>query len=405
MPTPPSTAWSPWAADSPAHVRPLASLHGLPSLAEAERVCARFTPRVERHAGALVLDLRGCERLLLGGGFPTTWADVLETTEDLEWPALAGALSRRFCRELPDATTALRIGIGPTRTVAWLAATVTDPLQRPWRALPPSGVATFLSPLPLNVLRTAPDLARWSEVESTCAALEEAGVRRVEQLVRMPALALERRFGAAGAALLQVATGRDLLPFLAIVPETWLGARLRFPAGVDAEHLGATLAPLAERLAKTLADQQLTACAAALTLTPEHGSPLRTLRHLQHPIASADALLAHAWHLFFLLVTPPAVGVLAASDPRSLPGRDERYVAIRLRVGALGPETLDQSPLWSDERLSTSRLRRARLLAVLYAQQTRADWHRHVPLLRAVAHDPDAVLPEERYRLAPWEVP
>lgn len=50
--------------------------------------CARLTPRIERHAEALVLDLAGSERLLLGGRFAVEEADVAESAAEAEWPAV-----------------------------------------------------------------------------------------------------------------------------------------------------------------------------------------------------------------------------------------------------------------------------------------------------------------------------
>src|SRR5690242_13883625 len=76
--------------------------------------CQRLTPRIERHRQMLVLDLTGCDQLL------TVLTNVPCRRGEEHWLTLAHQLCRFLRAEAP--LCRWRIGLAPSRTLAWLAA-------------------------------------------------------------------------------------------------------------------------------------------------------------------------------------------------------------------------------------------------------------------------------------------
>ncbi len=109
-----------------------------------------------------------------------------------------------------------RLGIGPTRTVAELAARH----REGGRILRAEEAASFLVPLPLDLLEPRADLAD---------RLSRWGVRTLGKLARLPRASLGARLGEAGVRLARRANGEDLSPFRVHPPE------LRFEEGAESE--------------------------------------------------------------------------------------------------------------------------------------------------------------------------
>lgn len=342
-------------------------------------VCTRLAPRIERHRDALVLDLGGCERLVLGRGEGASSFRLPSAT--VTGTALAASLWRQVRDASPGAET-LRVGLGPTRTVAWLAAATTP--QASWRAIEPSQVAAFLRPLPVGVLASLPDLGGVSGVAEALSALAQSGIGTPGQLVRLPASTLRRRFGPLGSTLTALAAGEDVAPFRVWRPAAWIGARLRLDPPVELAQLAPMLTPLTQHLATHLSQQHQVASALALVLQTESSATVRATRHLSHSIASAEALLNQAERLLTRL---------ADHEPRVV------YEAIHLRVGALRPASARQEVLWRSRDERNRRAARRRLFA--------PDGPLAGPpscgskLLHAALVSPYAVLPEDRYRFVP----
>jgi protein ImuB len=179
-------------------VRPL-SLEGLRSTRRALLdVAGSFGPRVEEaEPGCAHLDLAG-----LGVLFPSE-------------SGLLTALEKRLG---DTGLGAARLGIGPTRTVARLAAR-----HRCGGAIvAESRMRAFLDPLPLDLLDPPGELADrlWSW-----------GVHTLGELGRLPPAALGARLGEEGVRLARRARGEDLAPFRAVPPEP------RFEEGAESyEH-------------------------------------------------------------------------------------------------------------------------------------------------------------------------
>ncbi|HEU5348109.1 MAG TPA: hypothetical protein VFU63_05810 [Ktedonobacterales bacterium] len=365
------------------------------------RACALLTPLIEEHPArqAVVLALGGSERLLLGGQIPRS--SPLFDAERI-WPLLAEALTRRLAEVIPPGA-GLAIGIGPTRTLAWLASMSSVRGQTITVVLPGQERA-FLATLPVTAARMVPGAAEIASLAEMTAALDESGIRTLGQLQRLSADALIRRFGAEGATLAIVAAGGDPQPLQMRESEQWLGTRLNFEPPLAAQQLVVALAPLAEKLALTLAARGLAAGRVALLLESEAGRQLHAERKLGHPLATTRALLDVAERLLAGLLASTAMageadlpGEPAPMLPDALlPAEGERYVRLRLRLGGLRPATEKQWRLWAGEQYQAGAERAERLAAAVRALKG----GRHADaLLRADPHAPDAVLPEERYRM------
>lgn len=401
------------------------------------RVCRQVTPLLEEHPArrALILALGGSVRLLLGGMQAPRAGSSGEQAEAPEviWARLGEALALQLTDEVyargpesrannqekggvgdsgasrgtRDTGAELAIGIGPTRTLAWLAAKISAQAMTSMDVAPAVIVLgedySLLTSEPVALLRDIPDAGEIVSLAEILAILEEAGIRTLGQLHRLPANALIRRFGRVGALLATLAAGSDLRPLRLQPPEPWLGARLTFEPPLVAEQLPIALAPLAEKLALTLTQRDLAAEKVTLVLESETGMPLRVERRLAHPLGTTRALLDIAERLLTgLLVPVPAAAnaahVADAPPDVELPAAGERYVALRLRVGGLHPSTAEQRQLWAGEQRKAGGERVNRLTAALRAIQS----GKHADaLLRAEVHAPDAVVPEERYRLTP----
>lgn len=303
----------------------------------------------------------------------------------------------------------LTVGIGPTRTLAWLAA-LRAVRQGSAAVVLPGEEWAFLAALPLTVLQQVPDAAAVASLSEMVAALEETGIRTLGHLQRLSADALARRFGADGRALATLVDGRDLRPLRPRVAEPWLGARVVFEPPLMSQHLAVALGVLAEQLALTLAQKEQAAGKLRLVLESETGVRLEMERRLARPLGTTRALLAAAEGLLAGLLAD-ATPTLSDATPEmladvapdvALPGEGERYVTLRLRLGGLHPATVEQQRLWAKEQRQTGSERVERLETALQA----LSGGKHADaLLRAELHEPAAVLSEERYRLAPRITP
>ena len=196
-------------------------IEGIASAHEAlVDVALSASPRIEAaEPGLVFVDLAGTEA---------------------RFPSEAGALSALATRAHGVGLGSAQLGIGPTRTVAHLAARHRDG----GLVVAEADVARFLAPLPIDLLDPPDDvferLTRW-------------GVRTLGALARIPREALGARLGRAGIQLARRACGEDLEPFRPVPP------RLRFEEGVgfefavgNLETLSFALRPLLERLVRRL---------------------------------------------------------------------------------------------------------------------------------------------------------
>ncbi len=182
----------------------------------------------------------------------------LEGTQAL-FPTQRGLLTALEARLADVGLQSARLGIGPSRTVASLAARH----DGGGHVVSPQDAPKFLAPLPLDLLEPSEELIdrlwRW-------------GVRTLGELARIPRPELGARLGEEGVALARRARGEDLQVFQPSPP------RLRFEESVESEFAIGNLETLSfflrtalDRLARRLRLRALAARELMIELTLETG--------------------------------------------------------------------------------------------------------------------------------------
>ena len=239
------------------------SLEGIRSAEQALLdVACSVTPRVEQaREGVTFLDLDGTEVL-----FPTE----------------RGLLTALEARLADVGLEQARLGIGPTRTVAELAARH----RGGGRIVKRKEVAAFLNPLPLDLL-DPPDL----EVDR----LWRWGVRTLGELAQLPRGPLGARLGEEGIKLLRRACGEDLQPFRP------MSVVLRFEEGAESEYgidnldaLGFLLRGVLDRLTRRLRVRGLAVLKLRLELMLEGGQTHARDMELAAPTLEVPVLVSLA---------------------------------------------------------------------------------------------------------------
>ena len=361
---------------------------GAADLSRLFRACTALTPQIEHHPERLLLDLTGCERLLLGRKAAPSGNTQAAVGEAIHWQWLAERLYRLLADAdsgTTDGTAPLQVALAPSRTVAWLAV---SPAARSVCAVTPAEVAPFLRPLPVHLLLTLPDLADRPDAALAVAALAQGGIETVGQLARLSPLLLRRRFGPLGASLTRLAAGQDLTPLRISPPAEWLGARIQLDPPATVERLLGALDRLAAFLAQTLRRRRLEADAVALVVQAEACLPWRTTRRLGHATDSHVALFNHAQRL---------LERIRAEQDLITDGAPQAPVsALSLRVGGLQPARPRQAAFWPQ---APHRGYIVQEVAQRLAARCGLGRDGRARLWRAVMATPHAVLPEERYRL------
>ncbi|MBI3947523.1 MAG: hypothetical protein HY321_16490 [Armatimonadetes bacterium] len=245
-------------------------------------LCAAFTPLVEPETPERIfLDVTGCEAL--------------------QGPAMAvaGVLARRIPAETGFACA---VGGGRTRLVAALAA--------PWRRwVPPGEEREFLAPLSLRLLgeRLDVEMARW---------LELRGVATFEDVARLPAGVLRRRFGAEGEKLARLAAGLDSTPVRPAHPPRALEACVECEAPAETEQeMAQYLSHLACEVADRLRETRETARRFRLDLFFRDGRREAVALRLSAPIGARTAIYDALLRLFRKLApAEPPCGAAAAAE-------------------------------------------------------------------------------------------
>ncbi len=239
-------------------VRPV-SLRGLESTAAALLdVALSVTPGIEGAApGVAYLDLDGTGAL---------------------FPSERGLLTALETRLADVGLASVRSGIGPTRTVAYLAARH----DGGGHVVRSSETRAFLAPLPLDLLDPSDEL---------CERLTRWGLRTLGELARIPRPALGTRLGEEGVRLARRARGQDLMPFRPVPP------RLRFEESAepgypvaDLEALAFTLRAVLGRLTRRLRVRGLAVRELLLELTLESGRRFTRTISLGAPTVEVSVL-------------------------------------------------------------------------------------------------------------------
>jgi DNA polymerase-4 len=221
------------------------------------------------------------------------------------------------------------VGVAPNKFLAKIASDLEKPDGL--AVVEAGGEAAFLAPVPIRRL--------WGVGPSTESELAALGIATIGQLARMPREVLERRFGAAGGHLHDLAQGRDERPVEPSSPPKSIGAEETFERDHrDADRLHRVLREQAERVARELREQGYAATRVTLKL---RFADFRTLTRCSTEDPTQDGL-----ELF------RRVTALLARIPLGEPVRLIGLSASRLRPAARGQLSLLGPDVARRERLA-----------------------------------------------------
>lgn len=291
----------------------------------------------------------------------------------------------------PGSAAGARVGAGPSRFVAYVAATRARAGRRAGRG--PGGSASarlgaavverrsevvvrarsarsFLAPLPVALLRSRPELEGLPDV------LERLGIRTLGDLAALSAPAVAERFGHPGLLALDLAAGRDTSLDPRRPPEPVV-ERLALPDAASGQQLERALELLVSRV---------------LARRERRGRSLRSLA------ISARFVEGGTWRAQTTLRAASAdpARIRLALGPRlaELPAPAE---TLGLEVEAFGPPAHEQSRLAGE--MDAGEARRSRLgEAVRQVRQVAGEG----AALRVMDVDPGSRIPERRAVLAPY---
>ena len=262
-----------------------------------------------------------------------------------------------------------RFGAAPSRFASHAAALQARPRRnRNSHVVIDETVRDFLSPLPVSLLRTRPELQALPDV------LERLGIRTLGEFASLPSRAVAERFGHPGLLALDLSRGRDT-PLEPRRPFEPVVERLDLPEAASGQQLERALELLIARVLARRERRGRSLRGLAVSARFVAGGTWRTSVTLRH--ASAD---------------PARIRIVLAQRVADLPAPSE---SLALEVEAFGPPAQDQGRLLDE----AAAVRRTRLgEAVRQARQAAgAD-----AALRVLDVDPDSRIPERRAVLAPF---
>jgi protein ImuB len=226
----------------------------------------------------------------------------------------------------------------------------------------------FLSPLPVALLRTRPELQALPEV------FERLGIRTLGEIAALPSRAVAERFGHPGLLALDLARGRDT-PLAPRRPPEPVVERLDLPEAASGQQLERALELLVARV---------------LARRERRGRALRGLA------VSARFVAGGTWRTAVALrqasADPERIRLALGPKLADLPAPAE---SLALEVEAFGPPAHDQGRLLDE----AAAVRRSRLgEAVRQARQAAGS----EAALKVLDVDPGSRIPERRAVLAPF---
>jgi protein ImuB len=261
-----------------------------------------------------------------------------------------------------------RRGAARARSVGGAAPAGSPPIGAGAVVVPPERVRDFLTPLPIALLRTRPELQALPEV------LERLGIRTLGEFAALPSRAVAERFGHPGLLALDLSRGRDT-PLEPRRPFEPVIERLDLPEAASGQQLERALELLIARVLARRERRGRSLRGLAVSARFVAGGTWRTSVTLRH--ASAD---------------PARIRLVLAQKLAELPAPSE---SLALEVEAFGPPAHDQGRLLDE----AARVRRSRLgEAVRQARQAAGA----EAALRVLDVDPDSRIPERRAVLAPF---
>lgn len=289
-----------------------------------------------------------------------------------------------------------RMGIGPTQTIAQLAAQAAAPGVT--RAVAAEEAQGFIQRLAVEALS---GLAVEGVTPELVTRLRHFGLRtlgQVGQLHARDSQALRRQFGAAaGERLAALAQGADLYPLQSSPTPARVAVRLRFSAGATPDQALAALPRLAARLARRLDASALAGerqgRALRLSVVWESGAETWARRRLARPLCQPGELTQAAHALLSAILAP------------SSPSAGEAQVAVlSLSIGDLSARLSAQQSALFDTAARSAAMEtteaQARLTRIaLEVAEPLARRYGTPALYRLTTPQPEAILPEERARL------
>jgi len=298
----------------------------------------------------------------------------------------AQSVAQRLADRLRWDEVSVRIGIGPTLSVAQLALLTCRATER-IALVSSSALSAFLKPLPIAVLGALH--VPIPITEETVLRLRRAGIRTLGQLARLDELSLHRQFGAVGTILAALTCGEAPTPFQSTPPEPALRFRTRFSTALTVEQTLSRLLGLALEIARGLHTLNQTSGSLTLTVWWASGGVERIEHTLQQPTQGTSALTERLTTLLLSLVRSPTARSAAQSS------EVERLDVRVSRLAFLRPQ---QRTLWSTpHHVRTERRRRLATLAEQLAQR-----YRRPALLTVCPTHEAATFSEDRYTLTPF---
>jgi protein ImuB len=299
------------------------------------------------------------------------------------------ALRRPFRRSGSPLAASLRVGAGPSRFVAYVAATraragrrgrrpdgetlgATAVERRSETLVPARSARAFLAPLPVSLLRSRPELD-WLP-----GVLERLGIRTLGELAELPAPAVAERFGHPGLLAIDLARGQDT-PLVPRRPPEPVAERVALPESASGPQLEHALELLIARVLARRERRGRSLRSLAVSARFVEGGTWRERVTLRRASADPDRLRA-------------AIGLRLAE----LPGPAE---VLGLEVEAFGPPAHDQRRLV--EEVDPREARRARLGEAVRQVREAAG---NGAALRIMEVDPGSRVPERRAALSPYPV-
>jgi protein ImuB len=267
---------------------------------------------------------------------------------------------------LPARATVARLGAGPSRFCAVVAAAARARARRPGFV----GGAADLAAEPVALLRHRPEVAALPE------ELERLGVVTLGALAALPRDAVADRFGRLGLLAHDLASGRDT-PLRPRRPGEVLEEVLELEESSSGMQLERALGLLIDRLLARRERDGRTLRAVVLGAVLVEGGTWRERVVFREPLADAARMR-----------------LVLAARLALLPAPAE---SVRLSVERFGPPHPDGAALFDDGQAR----RQARLREAI--RQTRAAAGPEAAL-RILAVDPDSRVPERRAVLTPFEV-
>jgi nucleotidyltransferase/DNA polymerase involved in DNA repair len=185
----------------------------------------------------------------------------------------------------------LAIGIAPGRSIARIAAVITQPGHQ--RSIEVGEEAKFLGPLTLRSF-TLP--------QKLLEQFEALGLEHIADLARLPYNSVRTRFGEVGSQLHRLANGHDLLRINPYQQRQRIRYAYFFDTPVNEWNMvEGVLNTFAEKGAKHLHEQTLTCSEVVLTATCDNKKRIETAHVLREPITNGKLLREEFERLFHQL--------------------------------------------------------------------------------------------------------